>query len=114
MTNKNQPCPICGEVKFNYQMYGEYYCNNPAHSPRRTKKVYPEVYLLKVMAIDYKNKGERVDEVLFQEINKVIDRARKAEELLQKLYYEMGKSPDDDMRLWREVKSYVKERGPDG
>lgn len=41
VTNKNQPCSICGEVKFNYRQYGEYYCNNPAHSPIRKKKPYP-------------------------------------------------------------------------
>lgn len=42
VTNKNQPCPICGEVKFNYQMYSEFYCNNPTHSPIRRKKPYPD------------------------------------------------------------------------
>ena len=63
---------------------------------------------LKSMITDYKNKGERVDEVLFQEVSKVVDRAQKVDDLLQKLFYEMGKSPDDDVGLWMEVKSYVK------
>lgn len=72
VTNKNQPCHVCGEVNFNYQMYSEFYCNNPAHSPRRVKKIYPGADLLKSMITDYKNHGERVDEVLYQEVMEVI------------------------------------------
>ena len=63
---------------------------------------------LKSMITDYKNKGERVDEVLFQEVAKVVGRAQKAEDLLRKLYYEMGRSADSDMQLWGVVKQYVK------
>lgn len=62
------------------------------------------------MITDYKNQGARVDEVLFQEVTKVVNRAKKAEALLQRLYYEMGKSADSDMKLWGVVKSYVKGR----
>lgn len=60
------------------------------------------------MITDYKNQGERVDEVLFQEVEKVVDRAQKVEDLLQKLFYEMGKGPDEDVGLWMEVKALVK------
>lgn len=39
LNNKNGRCPICGETKYNYRQYGEYYCNNPLHSPIRRKKI---------------------------------------------------------------------------
>lgn len=63
---------------------------------------------LKVMLTDYKNLGDRLDEILFQEVSKVIEKHQKANDLLEKLYYEMGKGPDEDVQLWREVKSYVR------
>ncbi|MGG6447313.1 hypothetical protein [Pseudobacillus badius] len=37
-SNKNQPCPLCKRTDFNYKQYGQYYCNNPEHLPRRIKK----------------------------------------------------------------------------
>lgn len=37
-STKNNPCPLCKRTDFNYQAYGEYYCNNPEHSPRRVRK----------------------------------------------------------------------------
>lgn len=68
----------------------------------------PSIEPLKTMITDYKNQGFRVDEVLFQEVTNVVDRAKKAENLLQKLFYEMGKGPDEDVGLWMEVSSHVK------
>lgn len=68
--------------------------------------------LLTEMIMDYKKQGSRVDEVLFEEVMKVVDQSRKAENMLEKLYYEMGKSADADMLLWRDVKSHVKSGEP--
>lgn len=37
-SNKDKPCPLCKRTDFNYKQYGEFYCNNPEHLPRRIKK----------------------------------------------------------------------------
>ncbi|GKV66714.1 MULTISPECIES: hypothetical protein [unclassified Sporosarcina] len=59
------------------------------------------------MITDYKNHGERVDEVLFQEVTKTVHKLQKADDLLQKLYYEMGKNAGSDIELWQEIKWYM-------
>lgn len=39
----------------------------------------PKEINLETMIVDYKNKGERVDEVLFQEVMKVVERSNRLE-----------------------------------
>ncbi len=37
--DKEKVCPVCKRKDFNYKQYGESYCNNPEHLPRRVKKI---------------------------------------------------------------------------
>lgn len=63
--------------------------------------------MLEKMIMDYKRQGSRVDEVLFQEVMKVIGQHQKSEALLKRLKIEMGSSADEDVRLWLKVKRHL-------
>lgn len=64
---------------------------------------------IETMISDYKRKGERVDEVLYQVVMRVVEQSEKVNELLEKLYFGMGENAARDMVLWLEIAAHKAE-----